>query len=728
MSEINANIVVQPYDITIETITNTVEFTPSAIEMTVVNGYVGATGASGPTGATGPIGSTGATGPAGATGATGPIGSTGSTGPTGPVGTTGATGLGFKTTSSNLLLTSTGSKTLQISSGLPYIAGQGVLISLNGYANMYGVVTNYYPGNGIMIANIQQFDGSGTHNNWDVDLMGLIGATGPEGATGPSGGPTGATGATGPQGNSNAAGNIDEVQFNSGNANLGATGAFKYVASELILNQGALSVYGGNVTIGNSSSNTSSYQFIPAGGNLTTQVGNRTYTSITTYGDFPNNASILIEDVPNSVYSSNNEIFCNVSNNNTFLYAQYLQSINTANSSNKAIPGLMGYLIYGDNSDLANATQSTATSIEINGTYGMSILRGAPVDNTGVFTTYSYGGSTDPSEALGLRFVRRRGNGAARLSLQPNDYIGNIEWRGARNNGLTPTGNRFAKIGAKVDSSYVANSNTQAVGLEFNVVNATANIAHSFYSNGNVNFNGIVQSTGLNIAGASNIRYGDAGINIPSSNGNVDIYAGGGNVPRINIQQSKITLNTILEANYIYADSYFSNTGNLTLSNGNVTANYFIGDGSQLTNVIASVANTVINNSQPNITSLGTLTSLTVNGNANITNTNLVKFGETVVAGGNTGAATLTPNAAAGTIYNYTLTGNITLNTLSNAVAGTSMVIILTQDSVGNRLLTSNMKFAGNIRTLTTTANATDIMSVFYDGTTYYAALQRNYQ
>jgi hypothetical protein len=168
-----------------------------------------------------------------------------------------------------------------------------------------------------------------------------------------------------------------------------------------------------------------------------------------------------------------------------------------------------------------------------------------------------------------------------------------------------------------------------------------------------------------------------------------------------------------------------SNISNVVAINatGNITANVYFGNGSQLTNVTAA---TVTSNAQPNITSTGTLTSLVVSGNANITNTNLVKFGETVIAGGNANG-TITPNASAGTIYNYTLTGNITLSTLANAVAGTSMTIILTQDGTGNRLLTSTMKFAGNVKTLSTTANTTDIMCVFYDGSIYYASLTKGY-
>lgn len=118
--------------------------------------------------------------------------------------------------------------------------------------------------------------------------------------------------------------------------------------------------------------------------------------------------------------------------------------------------------------------------------------------------------------------------------------------------------------------------------------------------------------------------------------------------------------------------------------------------------------------------------NISLTGSANLANLQLVKFEETVVAGG-TVSGTLTPNSSAGTIYNYTLNGNITINSLGNAVAGTSMTLILTQDGTGNRILSSTMKFASGLKTLSTAANATDILSVFYDGTTYYATLSRGF-
>ena len=107
--------------------------------------------------------------------------------------------------------------------------------------------------------------------------------------------------------------------------------------------------------------------------------------------------------------------------------------------------------------------------------------------------------------------------------------------------------------------------------------------------------------------------------------------------------------------------------------------------------------------------------------------TAMKKITETVVAGGNTGAATITPDAASGTIFTYTLTGDITLSALANVATGSSATIILTQDGTGSRLLTSTMKFAGGTKTLSTAASAVDILSVFYTGSTYYATLSKGY-
>jgi hypothetical protein len=89
--------------------------------------------------------------------------------------------------------------------------------------------------------------------------------------------------------------------------------------------------------------------------------------------------------------------------------------------------------------------------------------------------------------------------------------------------------------------------------------------------------------------------------------------------------------------------------------------------------------------------------------------------------------ATITPNAADGSIRSITLTGNVTFSAFTSPVSGQTITLIITQDATGSRTLTSTMKFAGASKTLTTTANAIDILTVSYIGTTYYASLSKGF-
>jgi hypothetical protein len=206
--------------------------------------------------------------------------------------------------------------------------------------------------------------------------------------------------------------------------------------------------------------------------------------------------------------------------------------------------------------------------------------------------------------------------------------------------------------------------------------------------------------------------------------------------------------NRILELpstdNLDLSSSNISNVTNIT-SVGNITSSYFIGNGSSLTsitgaNITGTVANatfattsgtattagTVTTAAQPNITSVGTLTTLTVSGNLVPNNIVLDAFNETLPASANT-STSISPDVSTGTIFRYTANASFTFNGLTNAVAGSSATVIVTQDATGSRVLTSTMKFAGASKTLSTAAASIDIIGVFYDGTTYYASLTKGY-
>jgi len=151
----------------------------------------------------------------------------------------------------------------------------------------------------------------------------------------------------------------------------------------------------------------------------------------------------------------------------------------------------------------------------------------------------------------------------------------------------------------------------------------------------------------------------------------------------------------------ISANSITANNANL----GNaVDANYFVGDGLYLSNIAggnvigtvatanyAAFAGNIIIASQPNVTSVGTLTSLTVSGI-----TDLGAVGNLRITGGNanyilqtdgTGNVTWTaPSSGAGTLTadvdSFTANGVQTAFTLTNAPIGANYSIVVVQGIV----------------------------------------------
>lgn len=123
-----------------------------------------------------------------------------------------------------------------------------------------------------------------------------------------------------------------------------------------------------------------------------------------------------------------------------------------------------------------------------------------------------------------------------------------------------------------------------------------------------------------------------------------------------------------------------------------------------------------------------TATTQTVSGAKSFTgNTGLKGVQETVYNWGTVSAGTYTIDATSGTIHRMTLGGNVTISAFTNPQAGQSVTLVLEQDSTGNRTLTSTWKFAGGSKTLTTATNSIDVVSAFYDGTNYLAAMVKGF-
>ena len=88
-------------------------------------------------------------------------------------------------------------------------------------------------------------------------------------------------------------------------------------------------------------------------------------------------------------------------------------------------------------------------------------------------------------------------------------------------------------------------------------------------------------------------------------------------------------------------------------------------------------------------------------------------------------AATITPDVANGNVQKMSATGDFTFSAFSNPEAGQTLTLILDHNGAA-RTLTSTMSFAGGDDALST-SDTVDIISVFYDGTTYYASIAKNF-
>ncbi len=178
-----------------------------------------------------------------------------------------------------------------------------------------------------------------------------------------------------------------------------------------------------------------------------------------------------------------------------------------------------------------------------------------------------------------------------------------------------------------------------------------------------------------------------------------------------------------------------SNTGDIVLKTGGSGRSVAVGDGTNQALITSQIP--LVGTSDLKLAAgsggaivLGSASNsnitITPNGNGETIIGNLVAT-EIIVANGNTGAATLTPNAALGAVQSYTVTGNITLNAFGTPLAGQSITLILTIGGSGSYVLTSTMKWAGGSKTISTAVGAVDIITVYYDGTNYWASLSKGF-
>jgi len=178
----------------------------------------------------------------------------------------------------------------------------------------------------------------------------------------------------------------------------------------------------------------------------------------------------------------------------------------------------------------------------------------------------------------------------------------------------------------------------------------------------------------------------------------------------------------------------FNDDFNVMTVNGNITANNVTANNVTANNVTANLfTGTLVTGTQPNITSVGTLNSLSVTGNISANNVTAGLFTGTLVTGAQpniTSIGTLSSLSVSGNISANNVTANLFTGTLvTGAQPNITSIGTLSSLSVTGNIITQNITSNGNVITesiqLTgnTTANSTATVTATYpiviDGIAY---------
>ena len=389
--------------------------------------------------------------------------------------------------------------------------------------------------------------------------------------------------------------------------------------------------------------------------------------------------------------------------------------VNVAGTLNASGNVTVGNLVTsGSGGTLSNINVVSANTFTASGniTAGNANLGNSVTAN---YFTGTFYGTANSATTAGTVTTAAQPNITSVGTLSSLSVTGNIS-SGNANLGNLVTANFFTGNGSLLTGITVSAGNTIVNGNSNVTVTANGNVTTSVSGNANIL---IVTGTGVNVAGTLNVT-GNATV------GNIVTSGSGGNVSNVNvisantfIASGNITANNINttgsggnigNANVISANTFIA-SGNVTAGNANlgnaVTANFFIGSGANLTSIPAGnisgqvanslIAGTVYTAAQPNITSVGTLTSLAVTGNVTSGNANLGNLVTANFFSGNGSLLTGITVSAGNSIVNgnsnvsVVANGNITLSSAGNAniviVTGTGMNIAGTLNATGNTTL-----------------------------------------
>ena len=216
-----------------------------------------------------------------------------------------------------------------------------------------------------------------------------------------------------------------------------------------------------------------------------------------------------------------------------------------------------------------------------------------------------------------------------------------------------------------ITTNNITVSNNANLGNVGNVIITGGSSGYILSTNGSGNLNWVAQSST-----SSNISNGNSNVSISTANGNITFSAvGNANVMTITGVGANISGTLGITSNITVGNA---NLGNLA------TANFFTGNGSLLTGITAgtsNTANTVTASAQPNITSVGTLTSLSVSGT-----TNLGAVGNITITGGNANSY-LRTDGSGSLSWNALPTTTVTVDSFNGDGTTTAFTLSVTPTS-----------------------------------------------
>jgi len=450
-----------------------------------------------------------------------------------------------------------------------------------------------------------------------------------------------------------------------------------------------------------------------------------------TTGRTTGNTAVGYESLKGSSTAANN-----TGKNNTAVGYQSLLS-NTSGSLNSAFGDftLNSNTTGSENTAIGSSSLQKNTTGESNIAIGISAL---DQNTTGSYNTvigsYSLLKNTTglDNSALGFQSLYKNSTGSKNIAIGFDALYSNVG-----NVGSLAVGYR-AMYYADDRTSGINTYNT-AIGYEA-LKGGTTAANNTGTSNTTIGY----QALSSNTSGGGNLAIGTTTM-LANTTGERNTALGTNSLQQ-NISGSS---NTSIGFQSLYKNSTASSNiaiGDQTMYN-NLTGASNIAIGNSAGNTITSGSNNILvghnadaSNNLSNAIAIGGSASVTTSNTIQLGNTSItdVKTSGAITAKKYTSGVADAMNFSTGTnnvdlslsnIFTINLSGNITL-TFSNGTPGTYIIKFI-QDGTGSRTVTfpvSNWKWAGgSAPTLTTNANKTDIVSIIYDGTTYYSTIVKGF-